>query len=177
MRIKTTILAFLAKAMKGNADQEPGDSNVLVPNLFQNVLEIPHQFFFFDTVPVVDTIRSSRILNDSRLFATVNINVVLLVVGSGLWEIEYHHWLNPEGATSDVTSSVRLTCILNEGVSPLVELSRLTNTGTIPQLVIQGRFKVMIPAEQTLQFNVAGTSGAGTGTQRSNIVLKAIRYL
>jgi hypothetical protein len=173
----TTILAFLAKSGKGNNNQQDGDTKILVPNVFQNVIQVPIPFNFFNSVPQVATAPAilSTIQTDSRFFNVAG-TTFIVGTGPGLWEIEWAHWVTPEGAVNDLTSLVRLQLALIEGTNPTVDLSRFNNTGAVRQS-LTGRFRVTIPSEQQLNWFVNTTLGAGTGTNRSNIRITMSKFL
>jgi hypothetical protein len=175
MLANTTILAFLAKALKGNANQQPGDTKIVVPGLFQNVISVPEIQTFFDSAPNNTVHVKSFLHADARVFNLTG-TTLLTNLGPGLWEVEYSHWITPLGAVNDLTSNVGLQCTLAEGVGSTVNLTRFTNTGLVFQSM-RGLLRMTVPSEQNISFFVDTIIGAGTGTNASRILLNARRLL
>jgi hypothetical protein len=177
MKISTLLLANLGKALKGGAQQELGDTRVDMPGRIQPTLELVDLFQFFNSVPQVlpDQYKKSFIHTDQRLF-NVTGTTFLFQISPGFWDIEYAHWVVPEGAVNDTTSNVRLQATLVENVNPTVDVTRLNNTGLIYQFVT-GRFRAMLANDQALSFFINSAVGAGTGTNRSLIRVSGNRLL
>jgi len=175
MRANTTILAFLAKALKGNANQEPGDTKIQVPGTFLPIIRVPEIFTFFNSAPQTNPATKSTIQTSTGLF-NVTGNTNILTLGPGLWEIEWALYINPLGAVNDLTSNVALQAVLVEGVGPTVDLARFTNTGLVYQS-LTGRFPALLPSEQNLTFAINTVVGAGTGTNTYRARITASRFL
>jgi hypothetical protein len=175
MRANTTILAFLAKALKGNANQEPGDTKIVVPGSFLPVIRIPEIFVFLNSAPQATVAIKSLVQTATGLFNLTG-TTLQCTLGPGLWEIEWALYINPLGAVNDLTSSVGLQITLAEGLGSTVDLARFTNTGLVYQ-ALTGRFTALIPAEQNLQFFTNTIVGAGTGTNAFRARIIANRFL
>jgi hypothetical protein len=171
MRFASIVLGQLAKALRGNAEIDPADGKLQVPNIIMPAMLLPQANAFFYQAPTTGVQRKSFMQNDFQLFNFTN-SVVLAILGPGLWYITWNHMITPEGAVNDLTSSIRLELGLIGadfgGGGPTVTLTRFGNTGLISQMT-SGSFWIFLPDNQNLQFIRTTLAGLATGTNRSTI--------
>jgi hypothetical protein len=172
MKLQNTVLGQLAKASKGNAQVEDGDSLVTIPNLLLPGIFLPEpNANFFNAIPAAQSQSKSFMQSDNTVFNVGN-SVVMNVLNSGLWYITWHHHVVVQGAVADSTSSVKFELGLIGpdfgGGGPVASLTFFSNIQNIFQHA-RGEFWIHLPKEQQLQFIKTTIAGLGTGLNLSRI--------
>jgi hypothetical protein len=154
MNFNTTVIGQLARALKGNANQEPSDTKLTIPPVLNNTIQIPEPNASFFQVAQAGAQNKSFMQDDVTLFNFSN-SVVLNVLNPGIWQIDWSHAVVPVGAVNDLTSIVNLSLGLIGadfgGGGPVVRLTAFRNTGLIFQ-VQSGKILIHVNHDQQLQF-------------------------
>ena len=176
MRLQSRILGDLVKSAKGNAKPEDQDTNIQVPSLFINTLNIPKPL-----QEVYSATQAGKLMTQTFVLSfeyNYNVNpgtTAILTLDSGLWEIFWRLNKRIAGAVSDLTSFTSLGFnLLDGGSNPGTQLANISNGQTLPEGG-SGNLVVLIPSPNTIQINNTNAIGLATGLNLALITIVANR--
>jgi hypothetical protein len=179
VRVVTSLLGYLHRAMKGASGTDPADTKVEVPGSFIPTLSLPFPFFTFTATPLgggVGVPVNSWMFQRSQTFAA-NGTQFIAIIGPGLWRLDYDVHIEERGAVSDPTSTYALNLIEQEGSGVTLTLARISNKQGVHQSY-QGSLSLLVsPSTQNPGFQIAETTviGLGTGVNLAHTRITATR--
>ena len=101
-----------------------------------------------------------------------------LVLPTGLWDIEWNHWVQIQGAVSDPSATVQFNLLWVDGVNPSKSsiLSQVHGGQTVFQS-FRRQFPLLITKDVAISVLCTGAAGLGTSLNISRCSLMASRIL
>lgn len=174
----SALLAYLAKAGKGNNRQEDGDTKLKVPGTLNLTIESVFPPYSFFSTPQGNLAPVNSWIYSERVPYVVTGATFLIALGPGLWDVEMDLNAIALGAVADKTQSYRIELSDQglDGAGLTITLGFIT--GDMPASPIQHfKARMCVPAGSLFVFNRLILQGLGTGTNNAFCRINATRLL